>query len=101
RFYVDELARRIRQLGEIALHSLLERFEPERSRESLVGSFCALLELVKLGLVTVEQEGPRGEIVLRLRPEHAGDLESVVRASLCDDGGAGEPPRDRAAGAPG
>jgi segregation and condensation protein A len=85
RYYVDELAHRIRELGEVALHALLEHFEPERSRESLVGSFCALLELVKLGLVTVEQQGPRGQIVLRLRPEHATDLESVVRASLFDD----------------
>jgi segregation and condensation protein A len=85
RFYVDELARQIRDLGEVSLRALLAHFEPERTRESLVGSFCALLELVKLGLVTVEQEGTRGEIVLRLRPEHAGDIESVVRASLFDD----------------
>ncbi len=85
RFYVDELARQIRDLGEVSLRALLAHFEPERTRESLVGSFCALLELVKLGLVTVEQAGPRGEIVLRLRPEHATDFESVVRASLFDD----------------
>jgi chromatin segregation and condensation protein Rec8/ScpA/Scc1 (kleisin family) len=85
RFYVDELARQIRDLGEVSLRALLAHFEPERTRESLVGSFCALLELVKLGLVTVDQEGPRGDIVLRLRPEHATDLESVVRASLFDD----------------
>ena len=77
RFYVDELARRIRELGEVSLRSLLAEFEPERSRESLVGSFCAILELVKLGLVTVEQEDPRGDLRLRLRPEHSEDIESV------------------------
>ena len=85
RFYVDELAKRIRELGEVSLRSLLAHFAPERSRESLVGSFCAVLELVKLGLVTVEQEGPKSDLVLRLRPEHASDIESVLRASLFDD----------------
>jgi segregation and condensation protein A len=85
RYYVDELAREIRAAGELSLASLLEKCEPEHSRESLVGSFCALLELVKLGLVTVEQDGPRGEIRLRLRPEHLADIESVVRASMFDD----------------
>jgi segregation and condensation protein A len=85
RFYVDELAKRIRELGEVSLRSLLAHFEPERSREALVGSFCAVLELVKLGLVTVEQEGPKSDLVLRLRPEHASDIESVLRASLFDD----------------
>ncbi len=96
RYYVDELSRRILSLGEMPLRALLAHFEPERSREALVGSFCALLELVKLGLVTVEQDGAQGEIRLRLRPEHAGDLESVVRASLFDDEATEEP----AAGAP-
>ena len=85
RFYVDELAKRIRELGEVSLRSLLAHFEPERSREALVGSFCAVLELVKLGLVSVEQEGPKSDLVLRLRPEHASDIESVLRASLFDD----------------
>ena len=67
------------------LSALLAHFEPERSREALVGSFCAVLELVKLGLVSVEQEGPKSDLVLRLRPEHASDIESVLRASLFDD----------------
>jgi hypothetical protein len=35
--------------------------------------------------VTVEQEDPKGDLVLRLRPEHASDIESVLRASLFDD----------------
>ena len=99
RFYVDELAKRIRELGEVSLRALLAHFEPERSRESLVGSFCAVLELVKLGLVTVEQEGPKSDLVLRLRPEHASDMESVLRASLFDDEIA-EPTADPANSAP-
>jgi len=85
RFYVDALARRIREVGEVSLRELLSHIEPEKSREALVGSFCGLLELVKLGLVTVEQPGPKEDIHIRLRPEHESDLESVVRASLFDD----------------
>jgi segregation and condensation protein A len=85
RYYVAELAKRIRELGQVSLRALLADFEPERSRESLVGSFCAVLELVKLGLVSVEQENPRSDLLLRLRPEHAEDIEDVLRASLFDD----------------
>jgi len=96
RFYVEELARRIREQGEVSLRALLDGFEPEHSRESLVGSFCALLELVKLGLVSVEQPEAGGDIRLRLRPEHAADLESVLRASLFDD----EAPEADAGGEP-
>jgi segregation and condensation protein A len=85
RFYVDALTRRIREIGEVSLRELLGHIEAEKSREALVGSFCGLLELVKLGLVTVEQAGPKEDIHVRLRPEHASDIESVVRESLFDD----------------
>jgi segregation and condensation protein A len=85
RFYVDALARRIRDVGEVSLRELLAHIEPERSREALVGSFCGLLELVKLGLVAVEQPARLSDIRVRLRPGHETDLESIVRASLFDD----------------
>jgi segregation and condensation protein A len=85
RFYVDALTRRIREVGAMSLRDLLVHIEPEKSREALVGSFCGLLELVKLGLVSVEQDDHRADIQIRLRPEHEADLESVVRASLFDD----------------
>src|SRR6185436_10700673 len=85
RYYVHELARRIRDLREVSLRALLGELEPERTRESLVGSFCAVLELVKLGLVSVEQETPKGDLLLRLRPEHETDIEEVLGASLFDD----------------
>ena len=96
RFYVDALTHRIREMGEVSLRDLLAHIEPEKSREALVGSFCGLLELVKLGLVSIEQADRRADIHIRLRPEHQIDLESVVRASLFDD----EVPADTASGAP-
>jgi segregation and condensation protein A len=95
RYYVDELARRIREVGEVSLRDLLSLIEPEKSREALVGSFCALLELVKLGLVKVDQPGRAADIRIRLNPEHEGDLESVVRASLFDDERTEEEPAER------
>ena len=97
RYYVDALTRRIRELGAVSLRELLAQIEPEKSREALVGSFCGLLELVKLGLVTVDQTDPRGDIQIHLNPEHATDIESVVRESLFDD----EVPAEAAPEAPG
>ena len=91
RYYVDALTRRIRELGEVSLRELLAQIEPEKSREALVGSFCGLLELVKLGLVSVDQPDPRSDIRIQLNPEHAADIESVVRASMFDDEIAAEP----------
>ncbi len=85
RFYVHELAHRIRERGDVTLRELLFTLDESPTKESLVGSFCALLELVKLGLVGVVQEDYRGEISIRLKPEHAIDIEEVVDASLFDD----------------
>jgi segregation and condensation protein A len=85
RFYVHELAHTIRERGDVTLRELLFALDETPSRESLVGSFCALLELVKLGLVGVAQEGRTGEISIQLKPEHAIDIEEVVDASLFDD----------------
>lgn len=85
RFYVHELAHRIREAREVTLHDLFLMLDAAPSRESLVGSFCALLELVKLGLVGVVQESRDSDIMIRLKPEHASDIEEVVDASLFDD----------------
>ena len=52
---------------------------------SLVGSFCALLELVKLGVIEVDQEERAADIGIRVRPEHREDIEAVVRATGFED----------------
>ena len=85
RYWVDEIARRIQASRELPLRAIVDDIRGPAPREAVVGSFCALLELVKLGLVTLQvDESPPG-IVVRLRPEHADDLESVLAASLFDD----------------
>jgi segregation and condensation protein A len=75
RHYVQALATRELVLG----------LDEEPSRESLIGSFCALLELVKLGLVGVLQPERHGEIRVELKPEHAEEIEGLIRSSVFDD----------------
>lgn len=85
RFYVAELAERIHALREASLRDLFVKVDERPTRESLIGSFCALLELVKLGLVSVAQEKKQGDIQIRLKAEHEADIESIVQSSIFDD----------------
>ena len=85
RFYVQALAARMRARGALSLRELVLGLDEEPTRESLIGSFCALLELVKLGLVGVSQPERHGEIQVELKPEHAGDIESLIESSVFDD----------------
>lgn len=85
RFYVRSLALTLRDRGTLNLRELVLTVDSEPSRESLIGSFCALLELAKLGLVTVSQPAVQGEIEISLRPEHAEDVDQVVENSVLDD----------------
>jgi segregation and condensation protein A len=85
RYYVQTLARIMRERGALALSELVLALPEEPSRESLIGCFCALLELVKLGLVGVSQPELHGEIRVELKPEHAGDIEGMIESSVFDD----------------
>ncbi len=89
RFYVRTLARTLQErAGEGAsLQALIEDLDVPPSRETLVGAFCALLELVKLGVCTVEQDADRADIVLRLRPEVAEDVDGLLDATHFEDEG--------------
>ena len=85
RFYVGELAHKIRAMPKASLRDLFLALDLEPTRESLVCSFCALLELVKLGLVGIVQEERLGDIAICLKPEHEADIESIVQSSIFDD----------------
>ena len=87
RYYVDRIARTVRSLRSTTPSGLMGELKEgeEVDKETLVGSFCALLELIKIGVVRVEQEEDHGEISIELRAEHAGDVEGIVRASRFDD----------------
>jgi segregation and condensation protein A len=85
RYYVTELARRVRTKGRVSLRSLLTEFDDEPTRETLVGAFCALLELVKLGVVTADQPETRGEIDILFLPEVDSDLDHLLDGTRFDD----------------
>jgi len=85
RFYVAELARRIRMNTSMSLRALVFELDSEPTRESLIGSFCALLELTKLGIIRVVQDERKGDIALVLNQEHVDDMEIVIQSSVFDD----------------
>ena len=85
RYYVDQVVARLRDTPEATLRKLLESFGRIPKREALIGSFCALLELVRLELVDVRQEEGGEDIAIVIRPEHAEDIEEVVRKTVLDE----------------
>lgn len=81
RWYVSRLGDAIIKHRTLSLRSLLTSFDPEVSKESLIGAFCALLELIKLGIVTADQDSGREEILVSLCENTEGDLDDLMRAS--------------------
>ena len=89
RFYVEHLVREVKAKGSLALSHLIESYEDLSQREALVGSFCALLELVRLQVINVTQEHLGDEISIVIHPEHEEDIDEVVeRTGLGDEEGA-------------
>ena len=84
RFYVEQVVRRLKTEPSISLRTLVRTFDID-SREALIGSFCALLELVRLEVIEVAQLGPRDDIEVRVRSERATELEDVVRQARFDE----------------
>lgn len=89
RYYVRTLVEILREHSTegASLRTIVENIEGPPTRETLVGAFCALLELVKLGVCTVEQGADREDIVLRVRPEVCEDVDGLLEASHFDDEG--------------
>lgn len=87
RWYVERLVGWIGERREVSLRQLmLDAAEGgEVSKTTLIGSFCALLELMKLGLASAHQDKQAGEITIVLRDDIGGDLEDIVRHSAFDD----------------
>jgi segregation and condensation protein A len=97
RYWVERLVGWVRAEERVSLRSLVESAAAEEgaSRQVLIGTFCALLELMKLGVVRAWQEDPRSDIVIALRDDLGLDVEEIVRLSGFDDEGEeeGEPSR--------
>jgi chromatin segregation and condensation protein Rec8/ScpA/Scc1 (kleisin family) len=66
RYYVAGLAHKMREHRRLSLRDAVFMLDDEPTRESLIGSFCALLELCKLGIVRVVQVGSAADIGIEL-----------------------------------
>ena len=85
RYYVDHVVGQLRGSPGVSLRGLCKSFGDVPAREALVGSFCALLELVRLELIQVRQSEDEDDILIGIHPDHDGDLEQAVAASVVDD----------------
>lgn len=80
RWYVHEVGRTLHERRELSLRDLVDAAVGPVTREAVIGVFCALLELMKLGVVTARQEGAQDEIEVSLASE-AEDLDDLINAS--------------------
>jgi segregation and condensation protein A len=87
RFYVEELVRSVKARRSMSLRELVDETVQKggASRGTLIGAFCALLELVKLGAVRARQESKDTDITISLREDLGDDLDSIVRHTEFED----------------
>lgn len=83
RHYVEELARVLVDRQGSSLRELVLAVDAEPSRESLIGSFCGILELARLGLVRLAQAG--NEIEIRLRDDLPAPVAEILRDTVFED----------------
>lgn len=82
RWFVQNLGRLVSGRGRASLRELVSDLDDGTlTREGIVGSFCALLELVKIGLIIVEQPAQGDEIELVWASEGDTDLDELIRVS--------------------
>ncbi len=87
RWYVERLASWVKERKRFSLKALVEELasDPKASKPMLIGSFCALLELMKLGVVAAHQSVEDGDILIVLRDDIEQDIDDIVRFSGFDD----------------
>lgn len=87
RYYVDRLVRTIQVRRRMSLREIVEQAAGSDTidKKAMIGTFCALLELVKIGVCTARQTSASEDIEVVLRDEVGDDLESIVRLTEFDD----------------
>jgi segregation and condensation protein A len=85
RFYVRNLADTIKRAGSLSLLEMMKSIDAQPTRETLVGAFCALLELIKIGVVTAVQEARTGEIQVQLSDEAQDDVDFLLDNTTFED----------------
>jgi segregation and condensation protein A len=83
RWYVESLVSNIRNSGTMSLRAATESLGDGLTKESLIGTFCALLELVRLELVDVIQDKQSDDILLKINEK--GDAANVMASTIFDD----------------
>ena len=87
RYYVEQLVHELKQKREISLTALIRRAveEGDATKQQLIGTFCALLELMKIGVARAWQPSLTSDITIVLRDDVGADVDDVVRNSGFDD----------------
>jgi len=87
RYFVEELVRSVKARRSMSLRELVDETVAKggASKGTLIGAFCALLELVKLGAVRARQESKDSDITISLREDLGDDLDSIVRQTEFED----------------
>ncbi len=85
RFYVKNLASVIKRSGALSLVDMMKAIDEEPTKETLVGAFCALLELIKIGVVTAQQDDRTGDIQVVLSDDAIGDVDHLLDGATFDD----------------
>ena len=83
RWYVEKLVDNIRSAGSMDLRAATESLGDGLTKESLIGTFCALLELVRLEVVEVQQAEQTDDVILVLR--ESSDVKDVMASVVFDD----------------
>jgi len=78
RWYVERMVGQLAGSECTSLRTLLDGVPEGLNRETLVGSFCAVLELCKLGLVTIQQEGSGADIEIQRSFADVAEAERVL-----------------------
>jgi segregation and condensation protein A len=86
RFYLDRLVERLRSHQRLDLRRLVDDKHIEGpERDVLIGSFCAVLELAKLGLVALTQETPERPLEFTLRDDLPDNLDDLLKNAQIDE----------------
>lgn len=85
RFYVAAMARAIHHHETTSLRKILTSIDNQPNRETLVGSFCALLELIRLGVVCAKQTSDHEDIWLEIVEERVEDVDILIRSTQFED----------------
>jgi segregation and condensation protein A len=87
RYYVERLVHSMRTQRRLSLRTMVESATENGapSKRVMIGTFCALLELVKIGVVRAEQSTATEDITIVLRDDVGDDIDQIVKLTEFDD----------------